>query len=353
MVSSAGRGGRPGPWSMSSSPYALDPFVGPGDHRLRGAGWDELDRAGAAAIGRSCVVVPSVRVGLSWTLAHLGLRRHQDHVLVPRFLSRCILTTLSRRSLPVEVPTERTRIALVVHQYGLRQDLAAIAARCAERGIPYLEDAAYGPDQEEALGPGALARFVGLTKTLPVLRGALVLSDDEGLLEALRRRRDRDTAWSLVVLAALSILRTRRTSVGHSDLAELAYEMYDAAGGGDRWTRGNILRGLERLAAFGEAGRRRRQVAVTALGPDLLVEPRAATPYLGMLMRTDPDASAVLTSHGFSADRYNIDIARDLFAPRYEQGVLVPFNPRIPLVAYEQLLAGLARVLPRGGRDAG
>lgn len=337
---------------MSSDPlYAVDPFVGPQDHLLRGASWEEVDRAAARAIGRACLAVPSVRVAMSWTLEHLGLGRHRDHVLVPRFTSRCILTTLARRALPVEEPTTRTRLAVVVHQYGLRQQLASIASQCADRGVPYVEDAAYGPDREEGLGPGSLARFIGLTKTLPVLKGAVVLSDDESLLQSMRRRRMRTTAWSLAVFAALSYLRANRSSSGHSDLAELAYEMYEAAGGDHRWTRGNILLGLKRLHAIGTEASRRRDQARAVLGSDLVTEQSAVTPYVGVLLARELDQLAVaFRRSGFDGARYHIDVARDLFQPRYEQALLVPFNPRIPAAAFDGLLHAVGP-LARGTAD--
>lgn len=330
---------------MSSRSYALDPAVGLADHRLIGASWEDLDTAGARAIGRTCVAVPSVRVGLSWTLGHLGLSRQQDHVLVPRWTSRCILTNLSRRALPTEEPTSRTRAIMVVHQYGLRQDMDAIAAECRSRGWHCLEDAAYGPDEEEGIAPGSVVRFIGLTKTLPVLRGALALSDDPALLETLRQRRSHASPWSLLVLGALSYLRAPSRSAQSSQLAEIAYEMYEPAGGADRWTRANILRGLERIERFASESKRRREEAVRALGSRLLVAERSHTPYVGMYFAPDLDgASAILRRHGFGPSPYHIDVARNLLRAEHRRAVLVPFNPRIPRADYEAVLMALKAV---------
>lgn len=339
--------------TRGAHPFPLDPPVGIGDHRLAGASWEDLDRAGAEAIGRSCLAVPSVRVALSWSLRHLRFSRHRDHVLVPRFTSRCILTTLARRALPVEEPTDRTRLALVVHQYGLRQDLDSISRQCTDRGWSYVEDAAYGPDLEEGLGPGCLARFIGLTKTLPVLKGALVVSEDESLLAALRHARTRSSPWALLVFGALSYLRAgRHVKNSNSQLAELAYEMYEAAGGDHRWTRGNILRGLARLDRFAAGSSSRRALAVATLGDRLVVAEKARTPYVGAWRAQDLErAAAACARSGFPSDIYNIDMARDLFAPRYERAVLIPFNPRIPAQAFECLLDELRR--SANGSEAG
>jgi hypothetical protein len=329
---------------MSSRYYALDPHVTLADHSLLGAGWDELDRAGSRALDVPCVAVPSVRVGLGWTLAHYGLSRHRDHVLVPRWTSRCILTDLTRRAMPTEAPTERTRAVLVVHQYGLRQDMSSIVDECRTRAWHCIEDAAYGPDGREVLTPGSAVRFVGLTKTLPVLRGALAITDDLDLAAALRRARAEARPWSLVVLAGLSLLRASARTSGSSQLAEIVYEMYTPARGADRWTRGNILRGIEQLDAFAAESRSRRDHAAGVLGERLLVADLARTPYVGMYFDEDLDgASGVLARNGSHPDIYHIDVARNVLHPEYRKAVLLPFNPRIPRERFEALVGDLAR----------
>lgn len=328
---------------MSSDRFALDPQVTLADHRFSGAAWEELDRAGAAAIGHPCVAVPSVRVGVVWTLAHFGLSRHRDHVLVPRWTSRCIVSDLTRRSMPVEAPTERTRAVLTVHQYGLRQDVAAIVEESRAAGWHCIEDAAYGPDVVEGLTPGSTVRFVGLTKTLPVLRGALALTDDATLATTFRRMRERTRPWSLLVLLGLAYLRSSTRTAGTSQLAEIVYEMYSAAGGADRWTRGNMLCGIERIEEFGAEARRRRGVAVDALSGRVIVAEGARTPYAAMYVGDDLErASAVLAEHGFPADTYHIDVARNVLHPEHRRAVLLPLNPRIPRARFDAALAALA-----------
>lgn len=328
---------------MTITHFALDPPVRLTDHMITGASWEELDHVGSRAIGADCIAVPSVRVALSWTLGHLGLSRHRDHVLVPRYTSRCILANLSRRALPTEEPTARTRALVVVHQYGLRQELQTIADECTARGWTYLEDAAYGPDEREGLGPGCRARFIGLTKTLPVLRGALVLTDDTELAGALRRARERTRAWTFVVLLALSYVRAGSRTSGSSHLAEIAYEMYEPAGGADSWTRGNMRRGLDQLDRFSTESGERRAVAQSSLGARLIAADAARTPYVGAYRAPDLGrASAIATAHGFASDIYHIDVARNVLRPAFEKAILIPFNPRIPRDRFDAFVEALA-----------
>lgn len=238
---------------------------------------------------------------------------------------------------------------VVVHQYGFRQDLRAIADECAARGWVYLEDAAYGPEEHEKLGPSARARFIGLTKTLPVLRGALVMSEDIELMAALRRARERTTVWTFPVLLALSYLRAGARAAASSHLAEIAYEMYEPAGGADAWTRGNILRGLEQLERTAAESAARRAAARSALGDRLIVAESARTPYVGAYRAADLDrAAAIVAAHGFRSDIHHIDVARDLMRPVFEKAILIPFNPRIPRGPFDALVRALALDAERG-----
>lgn len=328
---------------MTRSHFPLDPHV-----RVQDFGgifatpdWDVVDRIGSELIGHRCIGVPSVRVALTWIFEHRGLSRHRDHVLVPRFVSRCILASLQRQAFPVEDPTPRTRLAIVVHQYGFRQDLDAVAAECARRSLLYIEDAAYGPDAEERLGPGSYARIIGLTKTLPVLKGGLLLTEDPLLVDHIRRRRAARSFWSMPVLIGLAALRSGLAH-GAQSLAEAVYELYHASGGDNFVLVGNVVSGLRRFADLSAESSRRRDHLMRSLQGDIVVSTRARTPYLAAYFPQDAERTErALRVNGFEATIYHIDRAFNLFAPHYERGYLIPFNPRIPRAAFESLVSDL------------
>jgi hypothetical protein len=89
--------------------------------------WEAVGRAAPAILGRDCLGLPSARVGLGWALEYLGTTRHRDHVLVPKFVGRCILNSLSRYALPVERPTPS--ISHFKRGFGGRTVLAPTAER--------------------------------------------------------------------------------------------------------------------------------------------------------------------------------------------------------------------------------
>ena len=325
--------------------YPLEPRVGIRDYRFLGrTTWEDLDRKASELLGIECLAVPSVRVGMCWVLEYLGCVRHRDHVLVPRFMGRCILNSLNRHAMPVEAPSPQTRLAVVVHQYGLRQRLEAVQEECAERGLAYIEDSPYGLESRELLGPGSMAKFIGLTKVLPVLKGALAISEDRALLEFLSLKRREAGLWSWAVLGAMGIVRGRRKPGGYSALAEAAYEMYVESRGDNTFLRGNLLRSLIKLNSFAtQAGQRlsmiNDHIKERVLSPDTDRMPYAVPYFAGGRLSQAQD---VFSRHGFDPGLYHVDLARNLFSPQYEQAMLIPLNPRIPFNHFEGLVAGLA-----------
>jgi hypothetical protein len=327
-------------------PHPFEPTLRGGDLRLFGApAWSEIDRVASAWLGTPCLALPSIRVGLCWVLEHCGYARHRDHVLVPKFTGRCILNALGRYALPVEVPTPETRIALVVDAFGLRHDRAAQNPEFERRGWRYVEDSPYGIGDDETPAPGSCGRFIGLTKVLPIVQGALFTTADAALATHVRRKREERSAWSWPVWLTMLALR-RGHAGGHSNAADAAYEMYFAAGGGNPALRGNIAAVLERVAAY-EAETRERLAAIeAALGARVLMPDLRRLGYLVPLVAGErlEDVRAIFRAHGFPCSPLHLDLARNLLAPRYEKIMPIPLNPRVRRSAFDRLIEALARL---------
>lgn len=305
--------------------------------------WESIDAMASAWLGQPCLALPSVRVGICWALEHAGLRRHADHVLVPRFVGRCILNSLNRFALPVEQPTASTRMAIVVDQYGLRQPLVELSAEFARRGWAYLEDSPYGVGDDETPGPGSVGRFIGLGKVLPAAQGALVVTRSVDLDAFIRHKRAQQSGWSAAVWLTVVALRARRRVGSYSTIADAAYELYPAGRGGHRWLRGNIARAIRQASAFGQVTRERLDRTLTALGD------RALSPDLRRLGYVVPcfpgedlsRAQDVLRRFGLDGSSYHVDLARNMLQPEYVKAVLLPLNPRIPREVFDGVLNDL------------
>jgi hypothetical protein len=328
--------------------HAIDPHVGVGDyHLLPRTTWEELDAKASEVLGSECLAIPSVRVGICWTLEYLGCRRQSDHVLVPRFMGRCILNALSRNALPVEEITSKTALVVAVHQYGLKQDLDSVGKECFTKGLPYVEDSPFGLENQEELGSGALAKFIGLTKLLPVLKGALVISQDQPLLEFFKRRRSEASAWSWVVFGVMALLRRRRRVGGYSPLADAAYELYVQCKGDNVYVRANFMRALGRVDSYGAESSRRLALVEERLGQNVITPDTRRLPYVAPYFPGSglAEAQKKFSANGFDPGTYHVDLARNLFNPRYEKSLLIPLNPRIPFTHFVELVESLSSLL--------
>jgi hypothetical protein len=325
--------------------FSLEPRVEWGDLGApAGTSWETVDAVASAVVGRPVVGVPSVRVGLGWALEYLGAARHRDHVLVPRFMGRCILSALSRHAFPVETPTPATRAVVAVDQFGLRHDVAAVAAACRREGWALLEDSPCGVAADESPASGALVRFIGLAKALPVVQGALAVSDDPDVLAFIRAQRRVDTGWSWAAWLAMLAQRRRRHAVGYSAVADLAYEAYPLGRGGNAWLRANLRRVLGAAASIGAVHARRLAMVQARLGARALLPDVARLAYVVPYLAGEaPEAArAVFRGAGFDDALYHVDVARNLLAPRWAQALLIPLNVRIADARFAALVDGLA-----------
>ena len=328
----------------------LEPWVTWRDLGLGGGGgWNDVDAAVTRVLGRPSLGIPSVRIGLVWALEYLGLRRYRDHVLVPRFMGRCILTALTHQALPVEAPTEATRVVITVDQFGLRHDVAAVLAEARRRDWLVLEDSPCGIGADEAPAPGTLARFVGLAKALPIVQGGAVVSDDAPFCEFVRVKRQLAPVWRTVAWTLMTLVRARHGATGHSVLADLAYELYPHVGGGSARLRANVLRVLrtfDQTAAL-HASRVRR--LAESLGHRVLLPDTTRVGYVVPFLCDDlePAAIDVFRTQGFDASPYHVDVARNLLAPRYARALLIPLSLRVPDARFARLVDALAALAPR------
>jgi hypothetical protein len=319
------------------------PWLTRADLQIFGAPpWARLDELASAWLGQRCLVLPSVRVGLCWALEQRAYRRHSDHILVPRFMGRCILNSLGRFALPVESPTDQTRIALVVDQFGRRQATGTLGPQLAERNWAYIEDSPYGVGTDERPGEGSLGRFIGLCKVLPVVQGALFIAGDEALSQCIRSNRENSSAWGWPVWLTMLLLR-KRYATGYSDAADAAYELYPAARGGSAALRGNLAAVFRKIELFEQESQGRMAAVIDALGQHVLPPDQRRLGYLvPFLPGTDLEsAQAIFRKCGFCDAVLHVDLNRNMLEPNYVKSLVIPINPCIQRQSFELLVSGL------------
>lgn len=311
--------------------------------------WHALDEIASAWLGTTCLALPSIRVGLCWALEQREFARHRDHILVPRFTGRCILNCLGRFALPVESLTEKTRIAVVVHQFGRHQNIDVVGGQLAKNGCSYIEDSPYGVGDDECLADGSLGRFIGLGKVLPIVQGALFVSGDEAISRQIELKRQQTSPWALPVWLTMLLLR-KQFSGGYSEMADAAYEMYPGSRGGCRYLRGNLSAVFKRIEWFERESRDRMLEASKVLGACALLPDKQRLGYVipflpGVAMAT---VQSTLRRLRFSDAALHIDLNSNMLAPDYVKCLTLPVNPYIPRACFDQLLDGLRSISELG-----
>jgi DegT/DnrJ/EryC1/StrS aminotransferase family len=187
--------------STSSSPARGGRFGG----RLEGAIETEL----AARTGRECVFVPSGRLAVH--LAFRLLLSPGDRILMsPLEDDTVFFGALAAGLRPVMAPVSaedgnmrcdslddsvwpRVDAVLTGNTYGLPDRVVELSARCAQRGIPLIEDAAHALETDvagRAIGSFGDASVFSLSKHLPGRGGVLSIGPRVGRAEVDRLLRD-------------------------------------------------------------------------------------------------------------------------------------------------------------------
>lgn len=329
--------------------YALLPRVSISWRRsFRKADWAQIDLQLKKELGITGYAIPSVRVGFSWILEYLGYSRIQNHVLVPQFLSRCIHNVINRHALPVERLTSQTTAVLSVEQFGFRQDDMAIAKEVSSRKLVCIEDNASSIGYSEKASGGSLARLIGFSKVLPILKGGCLISEDKALLEFIRRKREQKNCGlcSWFIAASLVVLRGKRGVVENSTLADLAYEAYLASPSDNRILLNNFRLGIAEVKKISNLVKKRFALVKSVLAGRALYpeSDRLAQVLLLPARHNQASLQEAFARNHFDSTLYHFDVNRNVFNQRFEKCLLIPLNPDISQGSFENLINQIGKI---------
>lgn len=304
--------------------------------------WDNIEAKIEQELGLKGIAIPSVRVGICWILEYLGYKRSEKHILVPEYLSRCILNAINRYALPVENITDKTSCVLVVDQFGFRQNIEAVEKEILKRNLIYIEDNANSISSGEQIGPNSLGKLIGLSKLLPVLKGGLFISSNNNLLNFIKKKRQerKPAGYSWFIFVILAWLRCKRTQIKYSALADLAYEVYLESSHDNRLLLNNFWLGLDVVGQYTKLIQERLKLI------NGILENRVIYPEVDKLMHVvlmfpenkKFELRQVFYKNGFDCGLYHFDVNRNIFNPNYKEVFLIPLNPTISQQILENLL---------------
>lgn len=157
-------------------------------------------------LGQRVFPFSSARAGLVFGLRALGLSR-LDEILIPAYLSHCVLSALSRVVMPALSPSKRTKAVLALDTYGFPQNLDDLLSEAEKKNWFIINDRAhslYGnslSDQDELK---CAFEVFSLPKFFPCLLGGVLaaknpavekrLDNEYSNLTAIHAKRAND-AW--------------------------------------------------------------------------------------------------------------------------------------------------------------
>lgn len=276
--------------------------------------------------GKEAILTSSGRAAMLLWLDVLGLNRYRHRVATTRMISGCVLDVIVRRAFPVDAAGDCDADALVLyHQYGLRQQAEPAQKRILDDICHrFFADARSGArDWRGEAAVFSLPKFFGAQSMI----GGLA-TGDAALAQALRARRDAFEPPAAPLRREQAA--TFRSGVGGAAL-ETAYlqrllnpRLHDDELGG-------APASLQAICAAGAARAEVLEAWLGALPADLAQESRnllgADLPYaLPLLAPADGEdrLRAALVRHGVPSAIYAIDVARNITAPVYRRGFLLP-----------------------------
>ncbi len=310
--------------------------------------WDAIDTRIKEKLGLEGLAIPSIRVGICWVLEYLGYTRRQNHIFVPKYLSRCILNAINRYAFPVEKLTSQTSLALVVNQFGFQQNLGAIVKETAARNMLYIEDNANGVSSKEVVGQNSYSKLIGFSKLLPILKGGVLISPNKDLANFVRikRRETKPTWYSWFIFMVLALERKKKEKIEYSALVDLAYESYLQSPRDNRLLLNNFWLGLDMVDTYVEITHKKIELVKKKLGKRVIYPDADELVHVLLFLPENKgcEIKEIFDRNNFDSTLYHFDMHRNIFNSEYKKVFLIPLNPTIPMKKFDVLIEELSLI---------
>jgi len=183
-------------------------------------------------LASNAVILNSARVGLYEILRFFGMSR-SDNVLVPDFLGQCVLGIINRVGFPVKKVDEKTKVVLVLHQWGYPQKMDEVMGEAKKRDLLVIEDCAHSLDSKYKgmmTGSWGDASVYSFPKIFPVVMGGAITSKNNKLIKYIKKIKKENSSLYLKLVSGISYLalkRARNSSRLHGhDFVEVCYSQF-------------------------------------------------------------------------------------------------------------------------------
>ena len=177
----------------------------------------------------------SGRVGL-----YLGLQYYnfsgarESHILVPKYISSCVLNILNKNAFPVRKLDDQTKAVLVFHQWGYPQKMDEVMAFAKDKKLIVVEDCAhsFGSRYKNQL-TGTFGDFAifSFPKIFSSFTGGMLLSQNEKLIEKMEQYKKEKDQTLVNIFQKICFRVIKRNSITNKnflnhDLNSICYSKY-------------------------------------------------------------------------------------------------------------------------------
>jgi dTDP-4-amino-4,6-dideoxygalactose transaminase len=289
---------------------------------------------------KNTVVLSSAMAGIYAALKFSGLKR-TDHILVPEFLCQTIHYILNTSSFPVKYFDSRTKVMLLLHQWGYPQDLDKVLPLAKKNNLFIIEDCAHSIDSQykgQNIGSfGDLAVF-SFAKTMGTCIGGALISDNEKIIDYVKNFRAQKKGLSNHLFNILVFKAARKhyfedkrysildliylKSIDFPNISSKALNLFPP----NIETLKKILQ--KRKANYEFIKKNIKQDYLTVdNNPDINVNPLCVPVFLPV--NKIETAKKQLRENGFFVEILHFDVNRNIFEPNYQKCLALPCHQQL------------------------
>lgn len=180
---------------------------------------------------KNTCLLHSARAGLYAGLTYYNFSRNRDTILVPQYLSKCVLDVLSHHIFSVQAADDKTRAILVFHQWGFPQRMDKILPIAEKNKWLIIEDCAhaigsrYGGKLTGTFGDFSLFSF---PKIFSTYTGGMLASSNADLIAyvtAMKKKKE-GIFFRRLRKESLELMRKYYADQKESPMLEVCYSAY-------------------------------------------------------------------------------------------------------------------------------
>lgn len=288
----------------------------------------------------NAILLHSGRVGLYSGLEHYNFSSaRENHILVPKYISSCVLNILNKNSFPVRKLDGETKAVLILHQWGYPQKMDQVLPLAREKKLIVIEDCANSFNSKyngKLIGTFGDFSIFSFPKIFSSFTGGMVISKNKQLIEAINHYKKSKDQLLANIFQKISFKVLKNNSLNNRnflnhDLHSIFYSKYASLVKIDSWA----LRLLPPSKEVFEKLLNKRKENLNYIKKNIppwlykndIESDSDVYPFAVPLFANDVVLEKIknnLVQKNILADILHFDVNRNIFDPNYQKCIALP-----------------------------